>query len=465
MNEVPIPSTPNPEALSPTEAHTEAPTPASVTAPTPASVTAPTPASLKPVARAAISQASQWGRVTSDGTVFLKAPEGEVEVGQYAAGSPQDGLTFYARKYDDLVVEIEVIQTRIKESKTSADAAALVVKRVREALSGRSFVGDIVFLEQMCADVDVLIDQKRVTERARKAALKESARTARVTLVEEAEKMSGSSSWKSTTERYSAIVEEWKTLPRVDRNAEQEMWKRLSNARTTFDKRRRAHFHELDAERKEALSVKRELITRAQAALGTTDPKAGIKKFKDLMDAWKKAPRGSRADEDKLWKRFKAAQDEFFDTLKASEAAEEEKLRPNVSVKEELIVKAEALLPVDLTALKTQKFQLRELQLAWEKAGELPKKDRARLDSRLKKVEDAFRTVEEKQWTRTNPQALARAEDTANAFAGGLSKYERQLEQAKAAGDTKTTAQLEDSINSLRALLGAVENTAADLSS
>ena len=453
MNEVPTPSTPTPSTPAPTAAPTAAPTPA------------PTPASLKPVARAAISQASQWGRVTADGTVFVKAPEGEVEVGQYAAGSPQDGLTFYARKYDDLVVEIEVIQTRIKDSKTSADAAALVVKRVREALAGRSFVGDIVSLEQMCAGVDLLIDQKRVTERARKAALKESARIARITLVEEAEKMSDSSSWKSTTERYTAIVEEWKTLPRVDRNAEQEMWKRLSNARTTFDKRRRAHFHELDAVRKEALSIKRELITRAQAALGTTDPKAGIKKFKDLMDAWKKAPRGSRADEDKLWKRFKAAQDEFYDTLKTNEAAEEEKLRPNVAVKEELIVKAETLLPVDMTALKAQKSQLRELQVAWEKAGELPKKDRARLDSRLKKVEDAFRTVEEKQWTRTNPQALARAEDTANAFAGGLSKYERQLEQAKTAGDTKTAAQLEESINSLRALLGAVENTAADLSS
>ena len=430
--------------------------------PTPAT---PTPASLRPVARAAISQASQWGRVTEDGTVFLKAPEGEVEVGQYSAGTPQDGLTFYARKYDDLVVEIEVIQTRIKEGKTSADAAALVIKKVREALAGRSFVGDIVSLEETCTGVDVLIEEKRVTERARKTALKESARAARIALVEEAEKMSDSSSWKSTTERYTAIVEEWKTLPRADRNAEQEMWKRLSNARTSFDKRRRAHFHELDAVRKEALGAKRELITRAQATLGTTDPKAGIKKFKDLMEAWKKAPRGSRADEDKLWKRFKAAQDEFYDTLKAGEAAEEEKLRPNVTVKEELILKAEALLPVDMAALKGQKSQLRELQVAWEKAGELPKKDRARLDSRLKKVEDAFRAVEEKQWTRTNPQALARAEDTASAFAGGLSKYERQLEQARAAGDTKTAAQLEESINSLRALLGAVENTAADLSS
>jgi len=425
----------------------------------------PTPASLKPVVRPAIAQASHWGRVTQDGTVFLKAPEGEVEVGQYTAGSPSEGLTFYARKYDDLVVEIDVIRTRLADGKSSQEAAALVVKKVREALAGRSFVGDILSLESECDKVDVLIEERRVAERARKAALRESSRAARLVLVEEAESMSDSGSWKSTTERYTAIVEEWKTLPRVDRGAEQELWKRLSNARTAFDKRRRTHFHELDAVRKEALSTKRDLITRAQAAAGTADPKAGIKKFKDLMEAWKKAPRGGRADEDKLWKRFKAAQDEFYDRLKASEAAEEEKLVPNIPLKEELALKAEALLAVDMSNLKAQKSQLRDLQSAWEKIGELPKKDRARLDSRLKKVEDAFRLVEEKQWTRSNPEALARAADTASAFAGGLSKYERQLDEANAAGDTQAAAEIQESISNLKALLGAVENTAADLRS
>ena len=92
------------------------------------------------------------------------------------------------------------------------------------------------------------------------------------------------------------------------------------------------------------------------------------------MEAWKKAPRGGRADEDKLWKRFKAAQDEFYDKLKAGEAAEEEKLVPNIPLKEELALKAEALLPVDMSNLKAQKSQLRDLQSAWEKIGELPKK-------------------------------------------------------------------------------------------
>jgi hypothetical protein len=457
--EIPTPKIPTPEIPTPEIRTPEIPTPASL------KPAIPTPASLKPPVRPAISQASKWGRVSEDGTVFLNAPEGEVEVGQYAAGTPHEGLTFYARKYDDLVVEIDVIQTRVTEGKTSADAASQVVKKVRDALAARSFVGDIETLENRCGELDLLIEEKRVTERARKAALKESARAARLILVEEAEKMSDSGSWKSTTERYTAIVEEWKTLPRVDRNAEQELWKRLSNARTSFDKRRRTHFHDLDAVRKDAMSAKRDLITRAQAAASTADPKAATKKFKDLMDAWKKAPRGSRSDEDKLWKRFKAAQDEFYDKLKAGEAAEEEKLVPNVPLKEELAVKIEALLPVDSKSLKTKKSQLRELQIAWEKIGELPKKDRARLDSRLKKVEDAFRAVEETRWTQSNPEALARAEDTANAFAGGLSKYERQLEQALAQGDSKTVAKLEESIRNLRALLGAVESTAADLSS
>lgn len=451
-----LPSTTTATPTNPTQAN---PTQAN---PTPV---IPTPGSLKPPVRPAISQASQWGRVTEDGTVFLNAPEGEVEVGQYTAGTPHEGLTFYARKYDDLVVEIDVIQTRITEGKTSAEAAAQVVKKVRETLARRSFVGDITTLESRCGEIDALVEEKRANERARKAAQKDSARAARIVLVEEAEKLSDSGSWKTTTERYTAIVEEWKVLPRVDRSSEQELWKRLSNARTSFDKRRRAHFHELDAVRKDAMSAKRDLITRAQVAAGTTDAKAGIKKFKDLMEDWKKAPRGSRADEDKLWKRFKAAQDEFYDKLKAGEAAEEEKLVPNVSLKEELAVKIEALLPVDLENLKNQKSQLRELQIAWEKIGEVPKKDRTRLDSRVKKVEDAFRTVEETKWTKSNPEALARAEETANAFAGGLAKYERQLEQAKAKGDSKTIAQLEESIKSLKALLGAVESTAADLNS
>jgi hypothetical protein len=422
----------------------------------------PTPASLRPTPRPAITEASQWGRVTEDGTVYLKAPEGEVLVGQYAAGSPQEGLTFYARKYDDLVVEIDLLDSRLKDNKVSSESASGILSKVRDSLAARSFVGDIATLEARCSALEATIEAKRTLERERKAKQREQSKKRRELLVSEAETLANSHAWKATTERFTALVEEWKALPRVERSSEQELWKRLSAARTTFDKNRRAHFHELDAVRKEALSRKRELIASAQAAITTADPKAGIKKFKDLMADWKKAPRGSRADEDKLWKRFKAAQDEFFSNLKAVEAQEDEKLKENIPAKEALAIQAEALLPVDNKDLKSVKRSLRDIQDAWEKAGDLPKADRSRLDGRLKKVEEVIRKEDEKQWNKVNPEALARAEDTANAFTEGLSRYELELEKARAANDPKKVAELESSIASLKMLLGAVENAAAD---
>ncbi len=422
--------------------------------------THPTPASLKPVIRPAISQAAQWGRVTEDGTVYLRAPEGEVVVGQYTVGSAHEGLTFYARKYDDLVVELELLESRLSDSKVGSDSAHAALQKVRDSLATRSFVGDIATLEARCAAVDLLIVGQRETEKARKQAQREESRQHRHALVAEAESLATSQSWKGTAERFAAIVEEWKVLPRVDRAAEQEMWKRLSSARTTFDKRRRIHFHELDTVRKEALTRKRELIASAQAAVATTDPKAGIKKFKDLMSEWKSAPRGSRADEDKLWKRFKAAQDEFFTKLKEVAAQEDAKLQENVPAKEALVLQAEDLLPIEGKDLKSLKKSLREIQVAWDKAGELPKAERAHLDGRLKKVEDAIRKEDEIQWTAVSPEVIARAADTANAFTEGLTRYEQELAKAQSDGNTKKAQEIQSSIDNLKALLGAVENAA-----
>jgi len=171
------------------------------------------------------------------------------------------------------------------------------------------------------------------------------------------------------------------------------------------------------------------------------------------MDQWKRAPRGSRSDEDKLWKKFKAAQDSFYSAMKAADAAKDAELAPNV--------KAEALLPLDgSTDLGQVKRQLRSIQEQWDKAGDLPRSDRSRLESRLKKVEDAVRKAESSAWDRDDPDKRARAESTANAFTDALAKQESDLEQARAAGDERAVRKLEQSIESTRALLEAAQRIA-----
>lgn len=427
-----------------------APTPGSLRPPTPGSLrrpvsaSAPTPEISVPAAPP--SDSGRFGRIEEDGTVILLAPECEVVVGQWAAGDPAEGLAFYARRYDDLVVEVDLVERRLGDGRAPAEQAEAVLTRVREALAARAFVGDVAALEARCDRLAADVDAAKVAARARKAEQRESALAARRVLVDEAESLSGSNSWKATTERYAAIVEEWKALPRADRTAEQELWQRISAARTAFDKRRRQHFTEVDGQRKEALGRKRDLIARAEALSVSTDWANTSRALRDLQADWKAAPRGSKTDEDKLWKRFKAAQDAFYAARTASDEAADAELRANVPAKLALVEQAEALLPV--TDLKAAKSALRGIQSRWDAAGDLPKADREKLERRLKKVEETIRSGEEKAWQSSAPAAGNAA------FTEALAKLEAKRDTALARGDAKTAASLDAQIASTRALLG-----------
>ncbi len=422
----------------------------------------PTPSALRRPAPAAPAAPSPFGRVTDDGSVFLLAPEGEVLVGQYAAGTPAEGLAFFQRKYDDMAVELRLITSRLADAKASAEQAGTVLARVREQLAARSFVGDVVALQASCDVLASLIETARVSQQAAKAEQRAASIAAREALAKEAEALSDSTAWKATTERYAALVEEWKALPRADRPTEQELWKRISHSRTEFDKRRRSHFSELDSTRKVALTRKRELIAQAEALASSTDWAGTGRKLRDLLGDWKNAPRGSRADEDKLWKRFKAAQDAFYAAKVEAESAAEEVLKVNVPAKETLVEQAEKLLPI--SEVKSAKSSLRDVQDRWEKAGDIPRGDRDRLEKRLKRVEDAIRAAESDSWKRSNPEARSRAESTANAFSGAIEKLQKQHDAAAARGDASTAAKIAEQIAGTKALLAAAEKAASEFS-
>lgn len=420
------------------------PTPAALRPPTPTSLTGAPAPSAPPAAPA--SDPSKFGRVDAEGNVYLTTPDGEVIVGQWAAGEPAEGLAFFGRKYDDLVVEVDLLTARIADGRSSGEQATAVVTKVREAIEARSFVGDIVALTTKCDALEAAASAAREQAKERRAAERQAVLVQRRALAEEAESLQDSTSWKATTERYAAIVEEWKVLPRGDRSAEQELWKRISAARTSFDKRRRQHFSELDSQRKETISGKRELIARAEALAVSTDWQRTSKQLRDLLEEWKRMPRASRSDEEKLWKRFKAAQDAFYAARNAEQEAAEEALRPNVEVKEALVVEAEALLPV--TDLGAAKKALRGIQERWDRTGDVPRSERSRLDSRLKKVEDAVRSQEDAAWKASTGTVAT------DAFTEALQRLESKRDAAAARGDAKAAADLEQQIASTKALMG-----------
>ena len=421
-----------------------------------------TPAMLVPprAPETATSDSHRHGRVEADGTVYLVRPSGEVRVGQWVAGTPEQGLAFYARRYDDLVVEIELLSRRLSEGRGSTEDAMALVARAGAGIENPDFVGDIDALAILVERLRGAIEERRIAMAAEKAARRLEAEARRTAIVVEAEALADSQQWKPAGERFSALVEEWKGIPRGDRGAEQALWKRFSAARNGFERRRKAHFAQVDAERKEAVSAKEAIIAEAERLSTSTDWIATAKAFRSLVDRWKAAPRAARHVEDRLWTRFKSAQDAFFDARTTAAAQAEAALAPHIEAKTALVIEAEALLPI--SDAKTAKASLRSIQSRWDAIGDLPRADRDRLEGRLRKVEDAVRALEAERWRKDNPEARARAEATVAQFQASVDKLSKELTAAQASGDAGRVIKAEKALASSEPLLEAAKRALAE---
>jgi hypothetical protein len=429
-------------------------------APTPTRLRRPAPAAAVPAPRR--TNPADFGRIDDGGTVWLRTPDGEIAVGNWAAGTPEEGLAFFGRKYDDLLVEVDLAAHRLREGR-GLDTARTAIDHARAGLAEPAFLGDVVELARVCDEAEELIAQaQKARDKARQQQRAE-ALAAREAIVVEAESLTESRQWKATGERFAALLDAWKSAPRVDRNREQALWKRFSTARTSFDRARRQHFASRESERREAVAAKESLIAEAEALATSTEWGDATRQYRTLMDRWKAAGHAGRQVEDKLWARFRAAQDTFFAARDAANAERDVEFKSNLEGKLGLLTEAEALLPVK--DLESAKQALRSIQERWEEIGHVPRTDKARVEKRLRAVEESVRSADQKRWVATDPERLARASDTAEKFRASLDKAEKALAEAVASGNARAVAKAEDTVASTRALLAAVEGTMSDFGS
>ena len=407
------------------------------------------------------TSSTDFGRVENDGTVLVKMPDGsEKQVGQWAAGDPNDGLAFYIRKYHEIENELSLALQRLKEGKGNADAVFKLIERVKTSLETPNFVGDISILSTKIEELQVLAAVKKAEFSAAKAIAKEKAMEKRNQLVEEAEKLINSKQWKVTTQRFKEIVEEWKKLPHGAKSEEQALWKRFSAARSAFDKTRRQYFSTLESGRKEASKIKSEIVTQAKAIADSKEWNDTANKFRNLMAKWKSAPILERKEEQKLWKEFKLAQDVFFAARTAALSVLDEEHSKNLEAKKVLAEKAEKILPI--TDIKSARQALKPIQEEWSKIGHVSRKDKDKIESRLKSVEEAIRNAEKNELNRTDPAKSARAQSTMELIEAKLIKTEKERESALSSGDTKKAEKLALTIESQKMLLEATKTALAD---
>jgi hypothetical protein len=397
---------------------------------------------------------SPWGRVTADGTVYVRTPDGERVVGSWQAGPPAEGLAHYSRRYDDLVTEVTLLGQRIESGTGDPKATVAATRRLRESLPTAPVVGDLQAVSVQLDMVQTRAEARLEEVKAARAAQAQQALARKRELVEEAERLAESSTqWKVAGERIRELVAGWKEGPRIDRKEDAELWKRLNTARSAFTRRRGAHFAALDVTRKEAQARKEALVAEAEALADSSEWGPTARQLKELMAQWKAAPRASRDAEDDLWKRFRAHQDTFFSRRSEAFAERDAASRGNRDAKEKLIVEAERL---DLADPRAAEVRLRGLQERYEKAGRVPREDAAALDDRMRAAEDRVRDAVDERWRRT----AASSNPLLDQMREQVTKAEKQVARARAAGNESALREAESSLARRREFLDQAERSA-----
>lgn len=427
---------------------TPGPTPGSVAAarPNPAALAKNKPAVPAPQAPAAgvkipHNEPAKWGRVEADGKAYVVTSSGERHIGDYKAGTPEEGLAHFGARFDDVSTEIALLETRLTTHPEEARRIRTDAGKIREDLDTAAIIGDIESLHRRLAAIatqSVEVEGKAEADKERRRA---EAIARKEALASEAEKLAATSTeWKRAGDRLRAIIDEWKTIKGVDRKTDDQLWKRYASARDDFRKRRGAHFAELDRSRVAVKGVKEDLVARAEALQDSTDWAETSRAYRDLMKEWKAAGRAHREVDDKLWERFRAAQDKFFDARKANDAKRDEEFEANAEAKQALLDEYDAKVDPAAHGLDKARQALHELQEKWEDIGYVPRSRVREFEDKIAAVEKRVSEAADAEWRRTDPEAQARIAQ----FQSKADQFSKEAEAAEAKGNSKKAATLRE---------------------
>ncbi|HEY2043824.1 MAG TPA: DUF349 domain-containing protein [Jatrophihabitans sp.] len=390
---------------------------------------------------------SEWGRIDDAGTVFVKTADGEREVGSWQAGDAEAGLAYYVRKFEDLQAEVDLLVKRLESGTGDPKATKSQAMTLHATLPTAAGIGDFAALDVKLITVITVADLKIGEQAKARETARADAISKKETLAAEAEQIAESATqWKVAGDRLRAIVEEWKLIKGIDRKTDDALWKRFAAARDAFGKRRGSHFATLDSEREAAKAVKEKLVLQAEELSGSDDWRETATAMKELMGQWKTAPRANRNIEDALWKRFRAAQDRFFERRSGVFAERDSEQHENLKQKEAIIAEAGAL---DIANPRQAQVRMRDLQEKLEGIGHVPRDAMRRVEDRMRAAEQRVRDAVDADWKRSSTESnpfLAQLKER-------LTEAEAKLERARASGDAGRIAKAEADVAQRRALI------------
>lgn len=176
--------------------------------------------------------------------------------------------------------------------------------------------------------------------------------------------------WQTKTDNVNEIAKVWKSIGRAPNEHNDDVWKQFKGKLDVFFMARRDYLNELKDQQLNNYNLKLDLCVRAESYVESEDWKEVTRDLINLQKEWKKIGPVPRKNSEKIWKRFRAACDQFFERKSAHFKNLHGFEEDNLKAKQELVAQ---ILGFEIQSSKSANLDaLKGFQRLWVEIGHVP---------------------------------------------------------------------------------------------
>ena len=202
--------------------------------------------------------------------------------------------------------------------------------------------------------------------------------------------------WQKKSTELSEIFGVWKTVGSASKKDNEEIWQRFRGAMDTFFAKKKAFFASLKDRQTENLERKTQLCIEAEGLMDSNEWKNATEQIKKLQEEWKTIGPVPKRHADKIWKRFRAACDTFFNRKNEHFSGRRTEEEANLAAKKALLDEIKAF---ELTSSRNENMEaIKAFQKRWIEIGFVPMKHKDTINKEYRELIDGlFDTMRKNQ--------------------------------------------------------------------
>ena len=214
------------------------------------------------------------------------------------------------------------------------------------------------------------------------------------------EEITDSGAWPAQADKVKDVQKRWKEVGFAGRKDEQDVWDQFRGLCDLFFQKRDAAFAGVREAQSQVRDRKKEIAEEAAGLAESTDWKKTADRLMALQKEWKDLGSAGARDENRLWRKFRGACDQFFSARKAQFADRDKEYKANQQAKEALIKEIEAF---ELSGNHSNDLgALKAFSQKWAESGHVPRRVFEQIVDRYRTAMDAkFDALGEKRSARS----------------------------------------------------------------